>query len=330
MSELTVRDVPTMYSEMLQRLHYAGKPEQSRNGGVLTMQEPITVTVTNPLHRTLIDPHRDANPFFHVMEFIWMMSGSNSPEWIAQFNKRFHEYADRNNAKGTPLIHGAYGHRWRSHFPQDQLHTAINMLRQDPTTRRCVVAMWDASVDLYTDHNDLPCNTHLYFRVVDGKLDMTVANRSNDVVWGMTGANAVHMTMLQEVVAKAISHPIGKYRVFSVNAHLYEQHYPLIEKSRHPVLPTSEHSWGFYPTIPLVGNAESWRDFLEGCKDFTQGGVFPRNYSNQWLEGTAAHIYQAWMHRKEGNAATCMYEIDKIEDQNWRTACAQWVLRRQK
>ena len=75
--------------------------------------------------------------------------------------------------------------------------------------------MWDGSCDLDTHHNDLPCNTHIYFRVVDGKLNMTVCNRSNDVIWGMTGANAVHMTMLQELIAAEADIPIGSYLVSS-------------------------------------------------------------------------------------------------------------------
>ena len=48
---------------------------------------------------------------------------------------------------------------------------------------------------------EIPCNTAIYFKVREGKLNMTVSNRSNDVIWGTFGANVVHMSILQEYVA---------------------------------------------------------------------------------------------------------------------------------
>ena len=209
--ELRVRDVPEMYTEMMILMKMRGKLEPSRNGNVLSLQEPLTVTVDNPRYRINVDPIRRCNPFFHVMEFVWMMSASNTPEWISTFNKRFVEYADEDSG----LIHGAYGNRWRSHFDIDQICTVVGMLKQDPTSRRAVLGMWDAQADLGVLRNDLPCNTHIYLRILDGKLEMSVCNRSNDVVWGMTGANAVHMTLLQELMANAIGVEVGKYRVFT-------------------------------------------------------------------------------------------------------------------
>ena len=63
--------------------------------------------------------------------------------------------------------------------------------------------MWDAKQDLShrNESKDLPCNTHVYFSIREGFLDMTVCNRSNDLIWGCCGANAVHMSFLQEYVA---------------------------------------------------------------------------------------------------------------------------------
>ena len=323
--EVRTRDIPTMFSEMMVKMKMEGRKEQSRNGQVLTIPEPVTVAVTNPLHRTLFDPVRDANPFFHVMEFVWMMSGSNRPDWIGQFNKRFHEYADNNdNNMGKPKIHGAYGHRWRKHFPQDQIQCAIKMLKKDPTSRRVVISMWDANVDLMAEHNDLPCNTHIYFRVVNGVLDMTVANRSNDIVWGMTGANAVHMTMLHELIAKAIQHPIGTYRVFTVNAHLYEPHWKMLDTCMVPHLATTEGRWGFHPPVPLIAEGESYNDFMDECGDMVRGGGF----KNNWLKNTALPIRNAYLERKQGKDYG--YLIDAIEDKNWQAACQQWIDRRDK
>ena len=46
--------------------------------------------------------------------------------------------------------------------------------------------------DLYLNQlksKDVPCNTHAYFAInAEGSLDLTVCNRSNDLVWGCLGA----------------------------------------------------------------------------------------------------------------------------------------------
>ncbi len=322
--EKTVRDVPSMFSEMMILMSMSGKPEHSRNGEVLTIQEPLTVTVKNPLNRVLLDPVRQANPYFHVMEFIWMMAGSNDPNWIKAFNSRFQEYADTNNEHNTPIIHGAYGHRWRNHFNLDQIHAAADMLEYNPETRRVVISMWDGNSDLHTNHNDLPCNTHIYLRVTEGKLNMTVCNRSNDVVWGMTGANAVHMTMLHELIALAADIPIGKYIVFTNNAHFYTTALPNAKELldvRYPVLPT-DNNYGFYEGVPLLAEGEDMVDFFEDSVDFISGSPKHHKFKCNWFDAVARPMYWAYMERLRGRSGEQSVEL--IKDLNWRTACEKW------
>ena len=50
---------------------------------------------------------------------------------------------------------------------------------------------------------------------------MTVSNRSNDIIWGTFGANAVHMSMLHEYVASALMLHVGKYTQISDSFHAY-------------------------------------------------------------------------------------------------------------
>ena len=66
-----------------------------------------------------------------------------------------------------------------------------------------------------------PCNTQIYFWSRNGKLNMTVANRSNDMIWGAYGANAVHMSFLQEYVASMCGVKCGIYTQFTHNLHAY-------------------------------------------------------------------------------------------------------------
>ena len=314
--ELKVRDVPEMYTEMMRLMKMRAFVEDSRNGGVLSLREPLTVTVTHPATRINVDPIRRCNPFFHVMEFVWMMSGSNSPMWISTFNKRFVEYADWDH-RTEPTIHGAYGNRWRSHFDVDQIVTAVGMLQEDPTSRRVVLSMWDAYTDLGTAHNDLPCNTHVYLRILNGALDMTVCNRSNDVIWGMTGANAVHMTMLQELMANAIGCEVGVYRVFTNNAHVYTD-LPNVGKMLDTTAVYYPSNDGVTPIkyegFPLLQPHENIVSFLEDCESFIEGSTITRSY---WLNAVASPMYELWFNRE--------LDTDYILDKGWAAACAQWL-----
>ena len=55
----------------------------------------------------------------------------------------------------------------------------------------------------------------------NGVLNMSVTNRSNDIVWGLFGANAVHMSILHEYMAARTESKVGVYTHFSNNAHAY-------------------------------------------------------------------------------------------------------------
>ena len=309
--ELTVRDVPEMFSEMMIMMRMRGQLEDSRNGPVLTLPEPLTVTVRQPKIRANVDPLRHANPFFHLMEFVWMMAGSRDPTWISQYNKRFIEYADDHNDTGFPMIHGAYGYRWRKYFHRDQIVWGVDMLKEDPTTRRVVLGMWDTNGDLGTDHNDLPCNTHIYLRIINGELDFTVCNRSNDVIWGMTGANAVHMTMLQELMANAIGCDVGVYRVFTNNAHVYTD-LPGVDEL---LQTTGAHYVNYVDwdhVKPLQPN-ESIGIFMQECQAFMEGDFV----ASEWLTKVAGPVQQLWGHRD--------IQRNTIQDSEWHQACNLWL-----
>lgn len=307
--EIKVRDVPEMYSEMMIAMRIHGYHEESRNGPVLTIRQPLMVSVHNPLHRVNMDRVRRCNPFFHVMEFVWMMGGGREVGWISQFNRQMWEYAEDDGE-----IHAAYGWRWLKHFFVNQIYEVIEVLREDPDSRRAVIAMWDPSLDIYGGKRDIPCNTHIYLRITAGKLDMTVCNRSNDIIWGMTGANAVHMTFLQELIANVLNIPVGYYRVFTNNAHIYKD-LPDVDKMLHSTGsfgPDKKHE----KHIPLIDLGEDERlvEFTYQCIKFMNGHM--ADVHNKWLKTVALPIHDLWFYRDRPNMC---------EDTNWYQACNQWL-----
>jgi Thymidylate synthase len=293
--------------------------EETRNGRALAFQYPILLHSITPQRRVLFCPKRDANPFFHYMEAIWMLSGSENVDFPSHFAKNIRQYSD----DGITL-HGAYGYRWRRAFEIDQIEHVIHMLQTDPTTRRAVISMWDPNLDLDHNSKDLPCNTHLYFRVVQGALSMTVLNRSNDMVWGMLGANYVHFSILLEYMADACGLEMGPMYQFTNNLHIYEgwegedKFGPQVDWYRnHPTI----RRWFFGPTNFDIDEAQ---DFVENWKDFGDTAV-PKC---RILRDNAAPMLLAWNEYKEGAIDKALHYASRIHDEDWKEACEAWLTRR--
>ena len=201
--------------------------QESRNGTTYEFNGPVITRYAAPCQRVLFHSGRDANPFFHFFEALWMLAGRDDVKFVASLVKRMADYSD-DGVKAQ----SSYGHRWRHRFGMDQLKLIIDHLRTHPESRRAVLTMWQPQADMQgvdygthvvggLDSKDIPCNTQAYFKVRDGKLQMTVCCRSNDLLWGAYGANVVHFSMLQEYVAGKLGLPLGPYYQVSDSLHVY-------------------------------------------------------------------------------------------------------------
>jgi len=313
-----------------------GKEEESRNGRVLVAPTPVTTIYNRPLQRVLFSQTRDANPFFHLMEALWMLAGHNDIDFPARFNRRFKEYSD-----DGLMAWGAYGFRWREFFGYDQLAMIIAELRRNPTSRRCVLAMWNGmdtgERDLDVIENDLltgirggrdvPCNTHAYFDVRGGVLNMTVCNRSNDAVWGAYGANAVHFSFLLEYMAEQIGVPVGVCRQISNNFHAYLEHYSRQKLADIVAECAKLNLYNIYNTqsIELMSTDPGWRESLEGFLD--GNGDQTGNY---FLDRVAMPMKTAWHNYKEGDVGRAADIIRDMPDCDWQIAALGWLSKREK
>lgn len=323
MMDIIGMNVPEAYSECIGYMRACAQPEESRNGPVLSVPWPVMLTIKRPTQRVLFSPIRDANPFFHLMEFVWMMSGSDKLEWIKYFNSRFGDYSD--DGKTLPA---SYGVRWRRHWGFDQITTVIQQLSGDPTSRRAVLGMWDPGADLtqYAKAGaDRPCNTHAYFRIVEGRLNMTVCNRSNDAIWGMLGANAVHMTMLQELVAAGVGKGIGTYYAMTNNLHIYKN-MPNFEKIWSDLAVDDPYNRRV-SALPLLFTSERVVDFLQDAEYFVNQGALNGKLRTHFFNEVVVPMSAAYVSRKEGHTDG-MVHLKRVAALDWRLAGEEWIKRR--
>lgn len=314
----------------MKALREYGNTYPSRNGEMIEMPTPVVSVYTEPTERVLFDHVRDANPYFHFFEALWMLVGHKDVAFPGSFAKQIAEYSDDGET-----LNGAYGDRWRYYFGYDQLVNIIIQLREDPMSRRVVLQMWDGRDDGLNDTSkDLPCNTVAYFALRDGYLNMTVSNRSNDIIWGCYGANAVHFSMLQEFIARAIGAEVGRYYQVSNSFHAYtgNPQWERIHETLQPG-PVDPYSMGKVRPYAMMWpgtDCSDWMDqlelFFEAPDTFhTREGndlFFKNVVSPMWLS------HQAYKDGRMGQAREVLERIPPTVD--WRVACYAWLDRRSK
>lgn len=290
MKVLNAVNVNTAYHKGLHYLHEFGTRRLSRAGPVLVAPEPVTTHYRQPRQRVLFSPQRDANPFFHLFEALWMLTGADDVALPKYFVARMEEFSDDKIG-----FHGAYGARWRGwyHYEgrdgceleyEDQLNTLVDILRENPDDRRAILGIWDPDRDLGMKSKDVPCNVIVKFEIGVGgtcncveicpserglqcpgtqhQLNMVVFNRSNDIVWGCYGANVVQFSVLQEYLATRIGVIVGWYEQVSTNFHAYEErwrdYYPITDA--HPFFDPYARPDGAVSVETLVTDVDTFDD----------------------------------------------------------------------
>jgi thymidylate synthase len=346
------RNVNGLYAVGHDYLTSYGEEGTSRAGSVLVSPKPVTSVYLQPRERVLFDAVRNANPFFHMMEGLWMLAGRSDAKFLNHYVRDF----GKNFAEDGLYIHGAYGDRWRSAFGFDQLTEIVDKLRKNPDDRQCVLQMWDSRPgaqhdagcdDLMGEWKDRPCNTQAFFRVrkehtfrfrggestYDDKLDMTICCRSNDIVWGAYGANAVHFSMLQEYMAGRIGVDVGTLYQVSNNYHGYTA---VLDALGDPMLQESDlYTSGEVHALDMGTDWGRWdedlKHFMKWHDDilWAEGHVsFGTSFFNEWFTQVPMRAaISNWCHRR-GDKEKALDFASRIAASDWRTACTQWLQRR--
>ena len=94
MLSIAARNVTEALHIGLGHLNKNGVWLETRTGKVLEYPAPVATTYYHPKERVLFSPIRDANPFFHLFEALWMLGGQEDVDYVSFFNKRMLDYSD--------------------------------------------------------------------------------------------------------------------------------------------------------------------------------------------------------------------------------------------
>lgn len=265
----------------------------------------------------------------------------------------------------------------------DQLEVIIDHLKRKPESRRPVLQMWNVEDDLLKIDNgkDVCCNLCVLFETESGQcpmcngkgwfpgkdpgdsrdtcpgckglpneqpryLNMTVFNRSNDLIWGTLGANVVHFSFLQEYMAAALGLIVGSYHQVSNNQHVYSakwepekwlEGYDPKTRTMHDPLPFD------YSTMPITwrhvdlvrDRATFDREVTAFCEE-NDGGAgmaaghnsFLTQWSEPFLNLVAQPMMNAWHMHKGRDYEAARHWVDRIVADDWRHVCLKWIQKR--
>ncbi len=156
-----------------------------------------------------------------------------SPEWTEKLEwfvgqiKESDEFAKSWGELGP--IYGKQWRRWETPKGQtiDQIQNVIDMLKNDPTSRRIIVSGWNVGeiFDLIHDHNHAPppCHSLFQFHVLNGKLSCQLYQRSADFFLGVP-FNIASYSLLLMMVAQVTGYEVGEFVWTGADIHLYLNH----------------------------------------------------------------------------------------------------------
>ena len=153
-------------------------------------------------------------------EWKWYLSGDRN---IAKLGELYGKVPAiwKRMADDDGNVNSNYGWQWKRN---NQLELIIQMLKDNPETRQAAISIYDAKEwDEYTF--DTPCTYAVQFTVLDGKLNMSVVMRSNDLWYGFCN-DQYQFSNLQMLVAKKTGYKMGTYYHFAHNLHLYNDKLP--------------------------------------------------------------------------------------------------------
>jgi hypothetical protein len=319
MESITARNVNDAFPIGLMFLRESGVPRDSRNGPVIEMVDPVSIKYLEPTERVLFDSTRAINPFLHFFEPFWVLAGQNDVAFLANIVKQYNEYTD----DGKTLA-GAYGHRMM--YPDDQIREAINILKRDPDSRRVVLQI-RVPEDMWYNGKDVPCNTAVACKIRDGMLNIHVFNRSNDYIWGMTGANMPQFSVLQEYIAGKIGCGVGTYHQTTDSMHVYTELNTKWEECKWTsVLVVDPYDQGEvkpYEMFAGVKDPDHFDEDLFGFFEDGQEGLF----RTPFFRDVFSPMWETFKAHKKDK--TGLQYVDGVLASDWRKVTKRWLKERE-
>ncbi len=254
---LHTQDNLKQYQDLLRHILDNGVEKTDRTGtGTIScfgyqmrfdLQKGFPLITTKKLHLKSI-----------IYELLWFIKGDTNIKYLQDNKvKIWDAWADEDGNLGP-----VYGKQWRSWTKPngesvDQLMRAIDLINNNPDSRRIIVNAWNAGE---LDQMALtPCHCLFQFYVADGKLSCLLYQRSADTFLGVP-FNIASYALLTMMIAQVCNLEYGEFVHSFGDVHLYKNH---LEQAKLQL----EREPRQLPTMQLNRNINNILDF--DYEDFT-------------------------------------------------------------
>jgi thymidylate synthase len=157
-----------------------------------------------------------------IHELLWFLKGETNIQYLRDNEVTiWDEWADENGDLGP--VYGAQWRKWRTAdgLEIDQIQRALDLIRNDPSSRRIIVSAWN--VGELEQMALAPCHALFQFHVAQGRLSCQLYQRSADVFLGVP-FNIASYALLLHMMAQQTNLKPGELIWTGGDCHLYTNH----------------------------------------------------------------------------------------------------------
>lgn len=179
----------------------------------LELDEPLNIHIRSPFTEYMISPHNmfGANA---MQQYVSDLLHGSKNDFVYTYHDRLFDYPVAAAGDGGERVFAGDG----DGRGLDQIASLIEKLKEEPASRRALAITWCPEKDIRSANP--PCLQRVQCFVRDGRLNMHVEFRSNDMLSAL-GANIYALVHLQKQIAALLGAETGWYSHTSVSAHLY-------------------------------------------------------------------------------------------------------------
>jgi thymidylate synthase len=178
---------------------------------------------------------RSSAPRIAFEELMWMLKGQtdvgilqdkNIHIWDGNTTREALDSYGKTHIETNSIGRG-YSYQFRNFGGVDQLKTVIEGIKNNPTSRRHVINLWNPAE--LKDMALEPCHLMYNFVFANNKLHLMQYKRSDDAVLGQP-TNIMFANFFLGLVCAYTKIPMGKIKTVSANSHIYSNHVDAVHK----------------------------------------------------------------------------------------------------
>jgi len=167
-----------------------------------------------------------------IRELLWYLSGDTHIRNLRKHTKIWDAWTSEEKNWEIGRMYGYQWVNWEKYTKDsntgqynkthiNQIDEVINLIKNNPESRRMVVTAWNPSV---LDEIALPsCHAFFIFNVTGDKLNCHLTQRSGDIALGIPFNLACYATLTQ-MIAQETGYKLGQFSHYINDAHIYVNH----------------------------------------------------------------------------------------------------------